>query len=303
MGVLSRAACGALLVVGALLSTTSTTRSAHAQQESAAAAMAGHDDDAPKKTTQKPEEQLVVKGGEQAPSPHWTQSRSFAATRFWLLDPGNQSVEVWYSTRIRHDGNAGDTRHLWQLEYMFSPFRGFEVDVYANYAHDQLDGFHIEGAQIEGRIAPFRYGQVFLNPVLYLEWHPQNRDANRAEARLLLGGQLFTPRLHAALNPFWEQNLDSADGVRAHYVADREIGLSAALQYAIIDRHFALGAEARVLADQQGAPTSYQSVVKAGPALWLNFDDGHVFLTATALVGLTNKSDLLNPIVILGIHP
>ena len=87
---------------------------------------------------------------------------------------------------------------------------------------------------------------------------------------MLLGGEI-TRRLRAALNPFVEQNLDSPDGVRDHFIADRELGVSAAASYAIIDRHVALGGETRLVKDQQGTDT-YQNVAKLGPAIWLSND-------------------------------
>lgn len=252
---------------------------------------------------------VVVEGGPQAPSPHWTQTRSFAATRFWLLDPGRQSVEAWYGLRTCKDGSCRQpnqstvTQHLWQIEYMVSPFRGFQLDVYFNYIKEPggVDpDAHVEGMQIEGRFTPFRYGEVFLNPTLYLEWHPQTRGPNRAEARLLFGGEI-TRRLRGATNLFFEQNVDSPDGVKANFVADREVGFTAALSYAVIDRVLSLGAETRILEDQQGDRETYQNVAKLGPAVWLSDETGSVFVVGSFLCGLTDHSDKFNTIVVVGL--
>jgi hypothetical protein len=278
-----------LLLAGAALTMTPAVM---AQQESAATVM--------NEPTEPPAagNTVVVEGGPNAPSPHWTQTRSFAATRFWLLDPWRQSVEAWYTVAAHHDGEDV-TKHLWQIEYMVSPFRGFQLDVYFNYVKETGDDAHVEGAQIEGRFAPWRYGEVFLNPTLYLEWHPQTRGPNRGEVRLLLGGEI-TRRLRGAINPFIEQNLDSRDGVRDHFIADREIGVSAAASYAVIDRHLALGGETRLVKDQQGG-TTYQNVAKVGPAIWVSNEDGTLFLTSSVLFGLTDKSDKVNAIVVVGV--
>ena len=97
---------------------------ARADNESAAAVV-NEGDDQPKKTTTDPNT-LIVQGAAQSPT--FTQSRQFTTTRFWLLDPGKQAVEVWYSSRVQKDGEKHVTKHLWQLEYMYSPFRGLEVD-------------------------------------------------------------------------------------------------------------------------------------------------------------------------------
>lgn len=280
-------------IAAALLVSPAFVRRAGAQQESAAAAM-------PEPPGQPSTSSQIVVQGRAATSPAWTQTRTFAATRFWLLDPGRQAIETWWTSRRRKDGNAGETEHLFQLEYMVGATRGFELDVYFNYQHDAAQGYHVEGAQLEARVAPWRYGEVFLNPTLYLEWHPRNRDANRGEARLLLGGEVV-PRLRGVLNPFVEQNLDSPGG-GAPFAPDRELGMTGALSYAVIERHLMVGGETRLVADQQGGDR-YQRVAKVGPAMWASFDEGHVFVTTSLLFGLTSHSDAFNPIVVLGIMP
>ena len=239
-------------------------------------------------------------------SPSWTQSRSFTGTRFWRLDKGEQEFEAWYTGRFKHDGVDGQERHLWQLEYMVSLIRGVQLDVYFNYVKDAGDDPHIEGAQIETRIAPWDYGKVFGNPALYLEWHPQTRGPNRGEVRLLLGGQLGTPALRGAINPFYEANLDSATGVKADYKPETEIGVSGAIAYAVLP-FLGLGGETRVSAEQQGktgfADRHYFSVVKAGPAVWLSLAEQRLHLTAAVLGGLTKDSDALAATLIVGYRP
>jgi hypothetical protein len=266
-------------------------REAVAQQENAAAAM-------PSSDQAQPTEEVVVKGATR--SPQWTQGRTWGATRFWLLDPGEQEVEAWYSARIKHNGVAGDNEHLWQLEYMTGVTPHVQLDVYFNYALDN-SGPHIEGAQIEGRFSLGRhYGDVWANPALYVEWHPQTRGANRGELRLLLGGQLGSPRLYGAINPYLEQNID--EGADGAFVADREMGASAAMGYAMIPGRLSLGAEVKAGVDQQGG-TTYQGVALAGPAVWLTTLSGHLRFTFTALYGMTRRSDAYYPIFVLAVHP
>lgn len=289
-----RASIATLILLLSTLLIICVPFSARAQQESASAGLGAEP------TTSASAHTVEVKG-DRAVSPAWTQSRSFAATRFWRLDQGEQEVELWYSARLSKDGDTSVDQHLFQLEYMFSPIRGLQVDVYFNYLWDVTAGTRIEGAQIEARIAPWDYGTVFGNPVLYLEWHPQNHDANRGEVRLLFGGKLL-PGLRAAMNLLWEQNLDSPDGIAAHYTTDREIGGTAALAYEIVPQHFALGAETRLIFDQQGGST-YQTTYKVGPSIWWSFADNHLRLTSTFLFGTNPHTDHYNPLVILGYHP
>jgi len=264
---------------------------ASAQQEHAAAAMPDAE------PASRPNEVSVVGAPR---SPAWTQGRTWGTTRFWLLDPGEQEAEAWYSARLRHNGVSGDNEELWQLEYMIGVAPHVQMDVYFNYANDP-SGAHIEGAQIEGRFALARhYGEIWANPVLYLEWHPQTRGPNRGEARVLLGGQLLSPRVYGAINPFIEQNLDAdVDGV---FRSDREMGATAAVSYAILPGRLALGAEMKLGVDQEGGAT-YQGVAGVGPGVWLRLLDGHLKVTYAALVGLTSRSDAYYPIVVVAVHP
>jgi hypothetical protein len=279
-----------------MLALASFARPALAQQEAASSVING-EEEAPAKSAS---HEVVVEGGPRSPS--WTQSRTFTGTRFWRLDPGQQEFEVWYTGRLHKDGDVEVNRHLWQIEYMVSLIRGVQLDVYANYQYDAQGGPHIEGAQIETRIAPWRYGQIFGNPTLYLEWHPRNRDANRGEVRLLFGGQLGIPHLRGAMNLLWEQNLDSATGKKVDYITDREVGATGAIAYELVPHAFSVGAEGQFKLDQQGED-AYQRVVKAGPSFWFSFMEGHFHLTVSALIGLTSRSDRYYPIAILGYRP
>lgn len=289
MPMLHRSVCVQVTSLWVVLALTGV---ASAQQESAAAAM-------PQPEPRRGPIEVTVRG-DQPKSPVFSQGRPWAATRFWVLDPGEQEAEVWYSSRINHNGVKGDSPHLLQVEYMAGVTPRVQLDVYFNYKFEG-DKSQIEGAQIEGRFAlARRYGEIWGNPALYLEWHPKTRGPNRAEARLLLGGEIFRPDLFGAINPFFEQNLDEeADG---KFVSDREIGFTAALSYALLPGRLSLGAEIKAAADQQDE-IDYKAVVKMGPAVWLSLFDGFLRVTYTGLFGLTSRSDAYNPIVILGIHP
>jgi hypothetical protein len=274
--------------------------SALAQQESAAAGAAPPRPD--------PIEEVTVQGPPPTPhkSPTWTVYRSFTNTRFWRLDKGQQAFEGWYTGRFKHDGQKGDNTHLYQVEYMYSPVRGLQLDLYFNYKKDKDEGAHIEGWQIEARIAPWDYGKVWGNPTLYLEAHPQTRGPNRAEARLLLGGELLTPRLRGAINPFYEFNLDSPNGVHADYAPEVEAGVTGAGAFAVVP-DFAIGVEGRYQMEQQGKdennPRKYFPVAKVGPTVWLRTLEGHLSFTVAGLFGATENSDAFLTTAIIDYRP
>jgi hypothetical protein len=292
---------GSLLALVALVTVgLAHATPAAAQQESSAAGMTDLEE-----PSRKPTEVTIL--GRRPPtdwterlSPEWTQTRGFAGTRFWLLDPGKMELEAWYTADVDNNGVKGDLEHLWQLEFMMGVVPHVQLDVYFNYAAGTTDGPHIEGAQIEGRFSLARhYGDIFANPTLYVEWHPQTDGPNRGEVRLLLGGQLFTRRLHAVINPYLEQNLDR--GPDGTFQSDREVGSTGALGYAVVPRVLQLGGEFKAGADQEGG-ASYKTVVKVGPSVWIGLFKERVRITFSGLFGLTRASDTFNPILVVGYH-
>ena len=117
---------------------------------------------------------------------------------------------------------------------------------------------------------------------------------------MLIGGQIFSPNLHGAFNPFLEQNIDT--GPDGKFSSDREIGASAALGYAIIPGMLSVGAEIKGAADQQDEK-DYKGVLKVGPSVWLNLFNSHFRITYAGLIGVTKRSDTFNPFLVLGYAP
>jgi hypothetical protein len=198
------------------------------------------------------------------PSPEWTQDRSFTSTRFWLLDPGNFEVQSWVRTRI-YDHQP--TEVLLQQEVEIGLIPHLQIDLYENIVNLDANGnnnWSQEGVQLEARIAiPSYYGQLFGNPVIYLEFHPRHNQPDRAEIRLLLGGAP-TRWLYLAANPYIESNVESTDiqnpvivngmaqiQTQTRFVADMEFGTTLAAGFRVTD-WFRLSAEMKIGADMLG---------------------------------------------------
>ncbi len=185
------------------------------------------------------------------PSPEWTQDRSFTSTRFWLLDPGSYEVETWLRTRIPHEiaGARGENEYLWMHEIEMGVYPHVQIDLYENLVHDSATTpLRQEGVQIEARIAiPDHYGQMPLNPVVYLEFHPRHDDPDRAEIRLLLGGAP-TRWLYLVANPYFETNIEPTAG---RFVMDAEVGTTLAAGFRVTDG-FRLSAGAKIGGDMLG---------------------------------------------------
>jgi hypothetical protein len=204
------------------------------------------------------------------PSPAWTQDRSFTSTRFWLLDPGSFEVETWLRTRVYSNGSPYEIRMQHEIEIGVWPH--VQIDLYENMEFNVGDdgkrGIQQEGNQIEARIAiPSYYGQIFGNPVIYLEWHPRHNNPDRAEVRLLLGGAP-TRWFYLVLNPYVETNVENTDTTQAtidpltkmatlnttsKFIADAEFGTTVAAGFRITD-WLRLSAEMKIGADMLGDP-------------------------------------------------
>jgi hypothetical protein len=255
-------------------------------------------------------------------SPDWTQDRSFTSTRFWLLDPGRYEVQTWFRTRIQHeiDGTRGPAEFLLQQEIEIGLVPHLQLDLYENVTFNVDDsgkrGVQQEGVQIEARIAiPRYYGQIPLNPVIYLEWHPRHNNPDRAEVRLLLGGAP-TRWLYLVANPYFETNVEETDvyepGVtptgapvkHSKFIADAEVGTTLAAGFRITD-WFRLSLEMKIGGDMLGdEKNDFHFVWFAGPGMILKpFHNNYFKIMATclfALPGTDENAQQFEPLVILG---
>jgi len=228
------------------------------------------------------------------PSPSQTQDRVFSGTRFWLLDPGRYEVETWWTEKFKKDG---EREGLFQVEIEIGLAPHLQLDLYQNFSLDNDGHFDVEGNQIELRYSFGRsYNEIPLNPVLYLEWHPRKGVQDRAEVRLLLGGDLV-PRMLWAANLFFETNVNyfknpSAEG------GDIELGATAAASFSLIPQ-LRLGLETKLGVDQHGESTFYPMAL-VGPNLLLKSTALGLKLTATAFLGLAPKDPRVQVLTIAG---
>ncbi len=227
-------------------------------------------------------------------SPAYTQDRVFGATRFWKLDPGRFEVEVWWDEKFnRNEPNVS----LLKLEIEIGLTPHIQIDIYQNFilTNGQFD---VEGNQLELRYAfASRYNEISWNPVLYVEWHPRKNAQDRAEIRLLMGGDLPADGLWAT-NLYAEGNIDY---FKASYAEgfDGELGATAAVSFPVVADVLRLGAEVRGGVDQHGSPRFYASGF-VGPNILLTYRPAGLKLTATALFGLFPEDPACRLFVIAG---
>jgi len=224
-------------------------------------------------------------------SPPTTQDRLFAGTRFWRIDPGHYEVQTWWRMRRLRDGKGSE--HLFQAEIEIGLTPHIQLDLYENLQLNPGEHLRQEGNQIELRYSVARsYGEIWGNPTFYLEWHPRRDVPDRAEGRLLLGGEIV-PHVVGAANFYYEQNVDT--GTKEG--RDAELGVVTAASYGLLDEHLRLGGEIKIGLDQHGGK-KFQPVLEMGPNVLVRV--GHFKLTATFFIGLANDDPRVEPMVIAG---
>lgn len=227
-------------------------------------------------------------------SPTYTQDRLFGSTRFWKLDPGRYEVEVWWDEKFKRDE---PNESLLKLEIEIGLTPHIQLDIYQNFIISEGQ-FDVEGNQIELRYAfASQYNEIPWNPVLYLEWHPRKQAQDRAEVRLLMGGDLPAAGVWAA-NVFAEGNVDYFNASYAEGL-DGEFGATASVSFPVAGDWLRLGAEVQGGADQHGSPRFYASGL-VGPNVLLTYRPAGLKLTATALFGIFPEDPICRLFVIAG---
>ena len=227
-------------------------------------------------------------------SPPATQDRVFATTRLWKLDPGRYELQIWWDEKFqRHEPNEA----LLKLEIEIGLTPHIQLDIYQNFiiTNGQFD---VEGNQIEVRYAiASQWNEISWNPVIYLEWHPRKQAQDRAEVRLLMGGDLPLAGLWAS-NIFVEGNVNYFNASFAEGF-DGEIGATASVSFPVAGDWLRLGAEVQGGVDQHGSPRFYASGL-IGPNVLLAYRPANLKLTATAMFGLFPEDPLVRLFVIAG---
>ncbi|MHB8416700.1 MAG: hypothetical protein ACYDCL_01400 [Myxococcales bacterium] len=260
-------------------------------------------------------------------SPGFTQDREFPSIRLWVLDPGSYTVEQWWHGYydLPRVGTGPYGRYpdgdFFQTEIEMGVAKHIQIDIYANEEFDrnQSNGsFQLAGANdsppgghtgvaAELRIALGDYwGQIFANPTLYFELSDQYYNSPRAEFRLLLGGELFTPKLLGALNLDFERNIfyDDFSGI------DYEIKADYGVNYEVVKDILRLGFEGVLGFDSHGIPTPQPGgfaigaqdvfpVALIGPSFLLTEPHKRIKLLAAFLFGLADYDQPYQPTVIV----
>jgi hypothetical protein len=217
--------------------------------------------------------------------PWWTTERTFGTSRVYVRPPGTvEFVQHWTP-----EFNEPEVAHAFREEVEIGlPYR-FQLDFYQNWNIEKSDAFY-KGASIELRYALANWGKIPLNPTLYGEWSFNDRSSDVWEVKLLLG-DTFCHRWNWAANLTYESK---TGGER-----EREIQISQALTYALIDRTLNVGVEALWEYKTAAASNEADYEFLVGPSINVH-PTRNSFVTIAPLFGAIRDSPEAEVFVVAG---
>jgi hypothetical protein len=230
------------------------------------------------------------------PSPPATQDRQFTLSRFWRLDPGRYEVELWWQSDAEKHGEGWENTLKAEIEIGLSSH--IQLDLYLNFGWATGTSFDYQGTSMEMRYSISSvYNAIPWNPVLYFEFTTRKNAQDRAEFRLLAGGDLPWGGLWAS-NFFIESNIDYFNESYSEG-ADLELGVTASVNFPVVKDWLRLGAELRAGFDEHGTTTLYGNF-QLGPEMVIVYRPANLKLTASALFGVCSQDPLVRLYLIAG---
>ena len=195
----ARSALAAALLLSSTAATAQVVNPAHAQQPPVAGERPGDAEEPPNATRLRSWElpaETVVTGERLARyfeedrvgsygQPRWTAKRLFPTTRVYVVPAGKLEVEHW--TRVKTP-KEGPTTVENQAELEIGLPHRFQVDIYYATEKSGREGdLGVSAQKFEVRHALADWGELPLNPTVYVEWVENDAAADAMELKLLLG--------------------------------------------------------------------------------------------------------------------
>ncbi|RFC45625.1 MAG: hypothetical protein DVB23_001906, partial [Verrucomicrobia bacterium] len=210
--------------------------------------------------------------------PGWVQRRPFATTRVHIQrNPGEFGVEHW----VRARESNGEWKFRMQEEFEIGLPGRIQLDGYYDWTIEGEKAEHLDFAG-EIRWAPADWGDLWLNPALYLEYKvtDPSRGGDVIEPKLLLGEDLGNG-WHWGMNWIFERELAQSKS--------QEIAVTNAISKTISEA-FSLGVEMAIKSETvDGARGEPEHKVIIGPQMqWRPIDN--MFVNFVTLAGCTEAS-------------
>lgn len=188
--------------------------------------------------------------------PEWTTHRRFARSRVYVISEGQWEVEQWY--RGRFDRGVGPD-HQFQTEIGVGLGHRIQLDLYENIEREHGGPTKHVGVQAEMRYAFADWGELPLNPTLYLEWKFNHAAEDVGEAKLLFADE-FSKGWHWALN----LSVESQQGGAREF----EEAVTGGISYSVIDDVFSVGIELEwTRVTEKGARGDPERMIVGGPSI------------------------------------
>src|SRR5262249_32606796 len=139
--------------------------------------------------------------------PRWSASRRFPTTRVYVVPKGKIEFEWWMKYQAPTDDlrDGRTLQSMWEFELGLG--HRLQLDLYWVGEQQGFGGaYGVRQEKVELRYALADWGKLWGNPTLYAEWTHADAAPDRAEAKLLLGGEV-APRWHSGLNLVFEREL------------------------------------------------------------------------------------------------
>jgi hypothetical protein len=201
--------------------------------------------------------------------------------------PGEIAINAFWTPEFKDGKDEHAFRHEVEIGL---PYR-FQLDLYQNWGIEDGKSFY-KGSSVELRYALAKWGKIPLNPTLYGEWNFNDNASDVWELKLLLG-ESFAQRWNWAANFTFEQETGGG--------REREVALSSALTYAVIDPALNIGIEMlweRKTEKESRSDPEYEFLigpsVNVRPTRWS-------FVTVAPLFGATSDSPDVEVFALAGI--
>ena len=245
-------------------------------------------------------ELIVVTGAEGSPlaeeatigsyyQPKWTDRRLFPTTRVYVRPEGSMEFEYW--NRIKVPRNGPTTVETWYEVEFGLPHR-FQLDLYAVTSKTGSEGeLNLTEQKAEIRYALADWGEMWMNPTVYLEYVSRDNQPDKIEYKLLLGDEI-APGWHFGTNLVFEHELGGE--------LENEYGVTMGISHTVIDDKLSVGAEIKTaLVDVHADRGNYQKELEVGPTLRYK-PNPNMHIDFAPLIGIGGESRAADIFLVLG---
>ena len=221
--------------------------------------------------------------------PRWSADRRFPTTRVYVIPAGKFEIEHW--TRVKTPRNGPSTVET-QYEFEVGLPHRFQIDVYGVTEKTGSEGVLDWSQQkFEVRYAFADWGEIPLNPTIYLEWEENSGVPDILETKVLLGDQITD-------GWYYGVNLSNEHEVSGDLTNEWEI--TAGVTHALQDEKLSLGGELKAsLTDIHGDRGNYDKSLEIGPSMqWRPVPAMHI--DVAPLIGIGPDSRQSDIYVVLG---